>query len=161
MNKQKYAKGDHVQVAKDLGEHMSHFESNCEAIVMYTYYERYGGDDIDSYCLHIKNKGESSWYEEHQLTLIEKDRLDLLDEWIEEEKQEEKRYPKDIEDYKHNPIRFAETLLKSSKSKLVLLPFQKKVLEAFASKNDYLEKLAKTPIKRSDRYQGKIDYLKD
>lgn len=78
---QKFKKGDHIQVAKDLGSMMSHFTSDCEAIVMYTYSEKYGGGDIDSYCIHIKGQGEVSWYEEHQLELIEADRLDLLNEW--------------------------------------------------------------------------------
>lgn len=85
---QKYNKGDHVQVAEDLGPMMSHFESGCEAIVIYTYNEKYGGGDIDSYCIHIKGRGEVSWYHEPQLELIEENRLDLLGQWEEEAKNE-------------------------------------------------------------------------
>jgi len=85
---QKYNKGDHVQVAKDLGPMMSHFESDCEAIVMYTYSEEYGGGDIDSYCIHIKGCGQVSWYHEPQLELIEANRLDLLEQWEAEAKNE-------------------------------------------------------------------------
>jgi len=85
---QKFNKGDHVMVAKDLGKSMSHFTNDCEAIVMYTYAEKYWGDDHKSYCLHIKGRGKSSWYYEHQLELIEANRLDLLEEWEREAKEE-------------------------------------------------------------------------
>jgi len=85
---QKYNKGDHVQVTKDLGQSMSHFQSDCEAIVMYTYSEKYGGDDIDSYCIHIKGRGQVSWYHEHQLELIEAGRIDLLEQWEKESQYE-------------------------------------------------------------------------
>ena len=86
---QKFNKGDHVQLAKDLGRNMTHFQSDCEAIVMHTYDEKFGGDDIDSYCVYIKGGGETSWYKEHQLSLIEKNRIDLLDQWKSERKQED------------------------------------------------------------------------
>jgi len=85
---QKFNKGDHVRVAKDLGESMSHFENDCEAIVMYTYAERYWGDNHKSYCIYIKGRGQVSWYYEHQLELIETGRLDLLEAWENEVKQE-------------------------------------------------------------------------
>ena len=85
---QKFNKGDHVQIAKDLGQNMSHFTSDCEAIVMYTYNEKYGGGNIDSYCLHIKGSGKVSWYHEHQLELIEENRLDLLEQWETKAKKE-------------------------------------------------------------------------
>lgn len=88
MKVQKYQKGAHVQVAKDLGQSMSHFASDCEAIVMYTYSEKFGGENIDSYCIHIKGNGQTSWYYECQLALIEEDRLDLLEQWEAEEKRE-------------------------------------------------------------------------
>lgn len=85
---QKFNKGDHIQVAKDLGSCMSHFQNDCEAIVMYTYNEKYGGGDIDSYCIHIKGHGQVSWYHEGQLKLIQADRLNLLEQWEDEAKQE-------------------------------------------------------------------------
>jgi hypothetical protein len=89
---QKYHKGDLVHVVKDLGACMSHFTSDCDAIVMYTYKEQYGGDSQQekSYCIHIKGKGETSWYEEHQLELIERNRLELLQQWENEEEKERK-----------------------------------------------------------------------
>ena len=83
---QKFHKGDHVMIAKDLGPHMSHFKSNCEAIVIGSYKDQYGGDNTDSYTVHIKGIGQTSWYEEHQLTLIRIRAIDLLDEWEDEQK---------------------------------------------------------------------------
>ena len=88
-NKQKYNKGDYVHIVKDLGPHMSHFESDCEAIVMHTYDEAFGDGDIDSYCLYIKGHGRVSWYYENQIELIEANRLDMLDQWETEEQQED------------------------------------------------------------------------
>jgi hypothetical protein len=77
---QKYFKGDLVKIG-DMPKYMFHFPSNCEAIVLYTYKEAYGGGRSESkqYCVYLlPNKGETSWYEEDQLTLIEPDRFDLL-----------------------------------------------------------------------------------
>ena len=90
---QKFKKGDLVRIAKDLGSSMSHFQNDCEAIVMYSYNDRYGGGEsqMKSFCLHIKGRGETSWYEEHQLTLLESGRLDLLEEWEMEEETERKQ----------------------------------------------------------------------
>lgn len=85
---QKYNKGDHVQVAKDLGHGMSHFQSDCEAIIIGSYTDQFGGGCTKSYTIHIKDGGEVSWYEEHQLGLIEANRLDLLEQWEEEAKNE-------------------------------------------------------------------------
>lgn len=80
---QKFHKGDHVRVAKDLGPSMSHFESNCEAIVIGSYKDRYGGSGRNErqFTIHIKDRGQTSWYYEEQLTLIETGRLDLLQQW--------------------------------------------------------------------------------
>lgn len=75
-------------MAKNLGEGMSHFTNDCEAIVMYTYSERYCGGDDKSYCIHIKGKGKTSWYDESQLELIETNKADLLEQWESEAKQE-------------------------------------------------------------------------
>ena len=83
---QKFNKGDHVMVAKDLGPHMSHFKSDCEAIVIGSYKDKYGGDNTNSYTIHIKGSGQTSWYYEHQLTLIRVRAIDLLDEWKAEQK---------------------------------------------------------------------------
>lgn len=80
---QKFFKGDLVQLG-DMPRSMFHFPANCKAIVLYTYKERYGGGkrEEQQYGLYIllPNEGETSWYYEDQLTLIEPDRLDLLPE---------------------------------------------------------------------------------
>ncbi len=78
---QKFNKGDHVMIAKDLGYSMSHFTCDCEAIVLYSYVERYGGNNTDSYALHIKGKGHTAWYEENQLTLIKANQFGLIRQW--------------------------------------------------------------------------------
>lgn len=88
---QKYKKGDLVHVAKDLGPCMSHFTNDVDAVVIGSYKDQYGGSDTKSYTLNLKGSGETSWYEEHQLTLIEHNRLDILKKWKEEEKAEEKQ----------------------------------------------------------------------
>jgi ribosomal protein S24E len=87
---QKFKKGDWVQIAKDLGRSMTHFTADCEAIVVGSYKDQYGGSDTKSYTLYLKNQGKSSWYEEHQLTLIESGRLDKLKEWEDAEEAERK-----------------------------------------------------------------------
>ncbi len=49
---------------------MSHFTSDCDATVVHTYAHAYGGDDVKSYCLDVDGHGETSWYDEWQLTVI-------------------------------------------------------------------------------------------
>lgn len=88
-NKQRFNKGDYVRIAKDLGHGMDHFIADCDAIVIGSYADKYGGNDTKSYTLHIKGHNQHSWYHEHQLELIEHDRLDLLEEWKHEEQLEE------------------------------------------------------------------------
>lgn len=88
---QKFQRGDLVRVAKDLGPHMSHFTADCEAIVIGSYADQYGDSDTKSYTLHLKDRGESSWYEEQQLTLIESGRLDKLKQWQDEQESERKK----------------------------------------------------------------------
>lgn len=85
---QKYQKGDHVQVAKDLGDMMSHFTCDCEAVVIGSYGDQYGGGNTNLYTIHIKGSGQHSWYCENQLELIEASRIDLLDIWEQEEEKE-------------------------------------------------------------------------
>ena len=81
MVNQKFHKGDWVRVAKDLGPYMSHFTADCDAIVIGSYKDQYGRGDTESYTLHLERHGETSWYEGHQLTLIETGRLDKLKDW--------------------------------------------------------------------------------
>lgn len=89
---QKFHKGDWVRVAKDLGPSMSHFTSDCEAIVIGSYADQYGGEDTNSYTLHIEGRGQVSWYYEKQLELIEIRRIDKLEEWKAKEKVDRERY---------------------------------------------------------------------
>jgi len=82
MKKQKFFKGDLVQIADDLGFSMKHFKKNCKAIVLGTYAELCRSHDdncVDSYSLYIlPDKGSSAWYNTDQITLIEPNRYDLL-----------------------------------------------------------------------------------
>ena len=88
--RQKFHKGDWVQIAKDLGPSMSHFTADCEAIVIGSYKDQFGGPDTTSYTLYVKGEGETSWYHDHQMTLIKRSRLDKLKQWEVEAKAEEK-----------------------------------------------------------------------
>lgn len=84
MSEQKFKYGDLVMIAKDLGKHMSHFTSNCPAIVLYSYFDKYGGCDDKNkkqYGIFIDGSGRHTWYYEHQLTLVESNRSDLLEKW--------------------------------------------------------------------------------
>jgi hypothetical protein len=68
---QKFRRGDVVHIAKDLGSYMSHFDNDQDAVVMYSYAEKYGGSDVDSWCLlFCETGGEVSWYHTHQLTFL-------------------------------------------------------------------------------------------
>ena len=74
----KFKRGSKVAVCKEMPSYMSHFENGFNAIVEYTYAQKYGGDDIDSYSLIVLDDNNEpinsiSWYEENQLTLISDD----------------------------------------------------------------------------------------
>ena len=88
---QKFHKGDLVHVVKDLGPSMSHFTSDVDAIVIGSYKDQYGGSNEHSYTIHLKGGGKCSWYDEHQLELIEANRIDLLDAWEAEQKAEQEQ----------------------------------------------------------------------
>lgn len=68
---QKFPVGSRVHICNDLGSSMSHFESDCDATVEYTYAHAFGGSDIKSYSLIIDGVGSVAWYHENQLTAIE------------------------------------------------------------------------------------------
>lgn len=89
--KQKYKEYSLVKVADDLGPHMSHFKSGVEAVVLYTYASRYGGSNNESYGLYLKGSGETAWYYENQLTLIDEDGKKYLALWREEENTRKER----------------------------------------------------------------------
>lgn len=84
MTDRQFFPGDHVKVADDLGPTMSHFTSGVEAIVIGSYADQYGGKDHSEFTLQLKGHGQSSWYHDHQLTLIERNRMDLLEVWKQE-----------------------------------------------------------------------------
>jgi len=84
MSKQVFHKGDLVHVTKDMPSYMSHFTGDTDAIVIGSYADQYGGSDTKDYTLHLKSGGQCSWYEENQLTLIEANRIDLLETWEQE-----------------------------------------------------------------------------
>ena len=93
---QKFQKGDWVRVAKDLGPSMSHFTADCEAIVIGSYADQFGGSNGNSYTLHPKGRGQSSWYYGNQLKLIESGCLDKLQAW-EDEAEAERKQKSDLE----------------------------------------------------------------
>lgn len=93
---QKFQKGDLVMIAKDLGGLMKRFTAGREAIVIGSYADQFGGDDTKKYTLHLKGRGEVSWYEEYQLTLLESGRLDKLKQW-EDEKEAERKQKSDLD----------------------------------------------------------------
>jgi hypothetical protein len=79
----KFTKGDHVRIG-ELPPHKSHFQGNCEAIVLGSYADNYGGNDKYDiqYSVYIKGRGCCAWYNHSELTLIEAGKTDLLNEWI-------------------------------------------------------------------------------
>ena len=86
---QKFSRGARVKVCRIMPSYMSHFQSGFEAIVEYTYAQKYGGTDVKSYSLiMLKNNvpvNAIAWYEENQLTLISndiKDGLKIIKEYI-------------------------------------------------------------------------------
>ena len=91
MSNQEFHKGDLIHVVADLGLCMSHFTSDVDAIVIGSYSDLYGGDDTNSYALHLKGRGHTSWYDENQIILIERQRSDLLEVWEQERNTEIKQ----------------------------------------------------------------------
>ena len=79
MAAQTFNTGDWVMVAKGASLFA---EEEREAIVIGSYADQYGGASRNTYTLHLKgDSGGSSWYDEPYLTLIERDRTDLLRQW--------------------------------------------------------------------------------
>jgi hypothetical protein len=80
---QQFFKGDLVKVG-EMPKYMSHFIGNCEAIVLGTYSEICGrgtprhDKEYQLFILKRGERGESAWYEESQLSLLQINRLDLL-----------------------------------------------------------------------------------
>lgn len=69
---QKFKRGNLVRIAKNLGSMMSHFDNDKDAIIVGSYADQFGGDNTKSYTLmFVDTGGKCSWYQEHQLTLID------------------------------------------------------------------------------------------
>jgi len=79
---QKFKRGSRVFVVKSNSASRSHFPSEFEGIVEYTYAQQYGGDDFNSYCLVQLYKGKGvnriAWYEECDLKLLSDNVVDGL-----------------------------------------------------------------------------------
>lgn len=79
---QKFFQGDLVRITKDMPQSMAHFPCDQEAIVLYSYSERYdrgsSRNDTQLGLYLLKDKAECAWYDDDQLELIEADRYDLL-----------------------------------------------------------------------------------
>jgi hypothetical protein len=78
---QAFAVGDLVRIADDLGPTMRHFVAGEDAIVVGSYRERFHCGPTDLYTLHLKGRGEVSWYQEAQLTLVKHAASEVLWEW--------------------------------------------------------------------------------
>ncbi len=78
---QKFHRDDLVRIADDLGPAMSHFTAAVDAVVVGSYADCFGGEGRHCYTLDLEEGGESSWYDESQLTLIEHGRGDLRQSW--------------------------------------------------------------------------------
>lgn len=74
MAKQKFFRGHRVKVADKMPNEMRHFTGGCEAIVVGSYRDEYGGSDhFPTYDLLIFEKDEwnqVAWYPEELLTLV-------------------------------------------------------------------------------------------
>jgi hypothetical protein len=93
MSTQKFQRFDHIKIAEDLGSAMSHFKSGVEAIVLYSYKEKYGGrHHAHQYCLYFKGGGQSAWYNENQLTLIASGQEALYNDWNTQAEERKKRH---------------------------------------------------------------------
>jgi hypothetical protein len=68
---QKFQRGEGVRIADDLGPSMSHFRAACDAVVLGSYADKYGGDTRDSYTLMFRDGSSCSWYYERQLSFLE------------------------------------------------------------------------------------------
>ena len=85
---QKFPRGCKVRVGDDLGEFMSHFPSGFDAIVEFSYAQKFRGNNVDSYSLIVLEDGvpvnSIAWYYENQLTLIDSDTeagKAIIDKW--------------------------------------------------------------------------------
>ena len=76
-HKQKFHHGDLVRIADKLPVHMSHFGNEGHlAVVVGSYEDQFGGIQDNwngpDYTLSVQGGGESSWWPESLLTLVER-----------------------------------------------------------------------------------------
>ena len=89
--KQKYHLGDLVHINPVLQIGKSHFTKDIDGIVIGSYADRfgYGGTgSYQSYTVHLKGRGQVSWYDDDDMTLVERNRADILQVWEAEEEAE-------------------------------------------------------------------------
>ncbi len=63
---QKFPSGSRVKIADDFPHAIAH-PKGCFATVMYSYAQKFGGDDTESYQLDVDGIGEVAWYDESWL----------------------------------------------------------------------------------------------
>ena len=73
---QKFKRGSKVHICKDMPKNMSHFKSGFDAIVEYSYAQKYGTDDIKKYAVIELSEfgqpiGSNAWYHKDLLTLLD------------------------------------------------------------------------------------------
>ena len=88
---QKFPKGSRVKVADEMPWYMTHFPSGFEAIVEYSYAQKYGTDNVRDYSLIVLSDGRPinsiAWYKDFQLTLLDSNidaNLKLIERYREE-----------------------------------------------------------------------------
>lgn len=89
---QKFPRGSRVKVCDEMPPWMTHFPSGFEAIVEYSYAQKYGGDDVTDYSLiQLSNENQPingiAWYKSDQLTLLDdniENGLKIIDIWKKE-----------------------------------------------------------------------------
>ena len=81
MIDQAFSAGDLVRIADDLGPMMRHFVAGEEAIVVGSFRDRFNCGRTDLYTLHLRGRGEVSWYGEQYLTLVKRGAGEVLWDW--------------------------------------------------------------------------------
>ena len=72
MSKQKFKAGAKVLVQVEGTGWERHLEEGRPATVLYSYGEKYGGGDFSEYSLDFSGDGQMSWFDEKDLTEVEK-----------------------------------------------------------------------------------------
>lgn len=70
-DRQKFHTGDRVRIAAKMPTYMSHFPKDRDATILYSYYDKYGGENKEpNYALDLDGFGYCSWYNEYLLRRI-------------------------------------------------------------------------------------------